>query len=68
LLFWFVKGGKRLVDFGEFWIVGMFTMEFMVLKVRFGEVFIGSSDFKFGLEVDFIGGGFGFVEGLGGSG
>ncbi len=46
----------------------MFTMGFIVLKVRFEEVFIGSSDFEFGLEVDFMGGGFGFVEGLGGSG
>ena len=68
MLFWFVKAGKRLVDFGELWIVGMFTMGLIVLEVGFGELLVGSSDFEFGLEVDFMVGGFGFVEGLGGSG
>jgi hypothetical protein len=68
VLFGFFKTGERLVDFNKLRIMGMFTIRLIVGLRRFGEVLVGSSDFEFGLKVDFAGGGFGFVEGLGGAG
>ena len=64
----FIKTRERLIDFDKFRIIRLFTMRLLVGLRGFVEVLVGSSDFEFGLEVDFAWGGFGFVEGLGGAG
>jgi hypothetical protein len=65
ILFGFVETGKRFANFSKLRIIRIFMIGLIVQLRRFGEVFVGSSDFKFCLEVDFMRGEFGFVKGLG---
>ena len=68
VLFGFIKTREGLIDFDKFRIIRFYTMRLLVGLMGFVEVLVGSSDFEFGLEVNFAGGRFGFVEGLGGAG
>lgn len=49
-------------------MIGLFMMGLMLELRGFGAIFVGSSDFEFGLEGYFRRGGFGLVERLGGVG